>query len=118
MRTCAYVDDVRMIPQTGNSPFVYRDGAGWPASLPYIWKIRISIVNPKSVFTKGYLWSNPQPKLDSRKVVKIIKVHFHKSSSSHCCCCCCCCPVTYLKICMLLVALGSVSVIQSNQEQH
>ena len=40
-------------------PFVYRDGTGWPASLPYIRKIRISvaIVNPESIFTKGYLWS-------------------------------------------------------------
>ena len=25
------------------SPFVYRDRAGWPASLPYIRKIRISV---------------------------------------------------------------------------
>ena len=29
--------------QRGDSPFVYRDGAGWPASLPYIRKIRVSV---------------------------------------------------------------------------
>ena len=26
------------------APFVYRDGTGWPASLPYIQKIRVSVV--------------------------------------------------------------------------
>ena len=26
----------------GLSP-LYRDGTGWPASLPYIWKIRVSV---------------------------------------------------------------------------
>ena len=31
------------ISQRGNSPFVYRDGTGWPASLPYIRKIRVSV---------------------------------------------------------------------------
>ena len=31
------------ISQRGNSPFVYRDGAGWPASLSYIRKIRVSV---------------------------------------------------------------------------
>ena len=25
------------------SPFVYRDGTGWPASLPYIQKIHVSV---------------------------------------------------------------------------
>ena len=29
--------------QRGDSPFVYRDGIGWPASLPYIRKIRVSV---------------------------------------------------------------------------
>ena len=31
------------ISQRGDSPFVYRDRGGWPASLPYICKIRISM---------------------------------------------------------------------------
>ena len=31
------------ISQRGDSPFVYRDGTGWPASLPYIQKIRVSV---------------------------------------------------------------------------
>ena len=31
------------LSQRGNSPFVYRDGTGWPASLPYIQKIRVSV---------------------------------------------------------------------------
>ena len=31
------------ISQRGFSPFVYRDGAGWPAPLPYIRKIRVSV---------------------------------------------------------------------------
>ena len=29
--------------QRGFSPFVYRDRGGWPASLPYIRKIRVSV---------------------------------------------------------------------------
>ena len=32
-----------MISQRGDSPFVYRDGTGWPASLPYIRKIHVSM---------------------------------------------------------------------------
>ena len=81
------------ITKRGDSPFVYRDRGGWPASLPYVRKIRVSVVigtQSGIVFTKGYLWSKyggPQ-KLDYRKVVKIVKVHFH-NSSSYCCCCCC-----------------------------
>ena len=31
------------ISQRGDSPFVYRDRGGWPASLPYICKIRVSV---------------------------------------------------------------------------
>ena len=31
------------LSQRGDSPFVYRDGIGWPASLPYIRKIRVSV---------------------------------------------------------------------------
>ena len=31
------------ISQRGDSPFVYRDGVGWPASLPYSWKIHVSM---------------------------------------------------------------------------
>ena len=41
------------VSQRGNSPFAYRDGTGWPASLPYIRKISVSrnmhsIQNPSS----------------------------------------------------------------------
>ena len=32
-----------LISQRGGSPFVYRDRAGWPALLPYICKIRVSV---------------------------------------------------------------------------
>ena len=31
------------LSQRGDSPFVYRDRGGWPASLPYIRKIRVSV---------------------------------------------------------------------------
>ena len=31
------------ISQRGDSPFVYRDGTGLPASLPYIRKIHVSV---------------------------------------------------------------------------
>ena len=34
---------IHYISQRGDSPFVYRDGTGWPASLPYIWKIHVSV---------------------------------------------------------------------------
>ena len=34
---------IGIISQRGNSPFVYRDGTGWPASLPYIRKIHVSV---------------------------------------------------------------------------
>ena len=33
----------RHVSQRGDSPFVYRDRGGWPASLPYIRKIRVSV---------------------------------------------------------------------------
>ena len=32
-----------LVSQRGDSPFVYRDGTGWPASLPYIRKIHVSV---------------------------------------------------------------------------
>ena len=32
-----------VLSQRGDSPFVYRDRGGWPASLPYICKIRVSM---------------------------------------------------------------------------
>ena len=38
-RYCLYY----YLSQRGGSPFVYRDRAGWPASLPYICKIRVSM---------------------------------------------------------------------------
>ena len=31
------------VSQRGYSPFVYRDGTGWPISLPYIRKIHVSV---------------------------------------------------------------------------
>ena len=85
----------RSLSQRGDSPFVYRDGIGWPASLPYIRKIHVSVAiwNPSS--RKGTSGQNmgvlkKLPKSDNGKVVKIIKVHFHYSSFCCCCCCCCC----------------------------
>ena len=48
------------ISQRGFSPFVYRDRGGWPAPLPYIRKIRVSVaIGTQSgiLFTKGYLQS-------------------------------------------------------------
>ena len=33
----------RSLSQRGDSPFVYRDGTGWPASLPYIRNIHVSV---------------------------------------------------------------------------
>ena len=32
-----------LLSQRGDNPFVYRDGTGWPASLPYIRKIHVSV---------------------------------------------------------------------------
>ena len=45
MRYLAHAQDgdTDAISQRGDSPFVYRDGIGWPASLPYIRKIRVSV---------------------------------------------------------------------------
>ena len=37
------VGGMHVISQRGFSPFVYRDRGGWPASLPYIRKIRVSV---------------------------------------------------------------------------
>ena len=69
--------------------FVYRDGTGWPASLPYIRKIHISMhsSSPKGTYGQNMGIHKKGPKLDYRKVVKIVKVQFHNSSSSCCCCC-------------------------------
>ena len=36
-------DEKYVVSQRGDSPFVYRDRGGWPASLPYICKIRVSV---------------------------------------------------------------------------
>ena len=63
-----------------------RYGAGWPPSLPYIRKIRVSVVigtqfrNPSS--QKGTYGQNMGvlkkcPNLAKGKVAQIIKVHFH-----------------------------------------
>ena len=38
---CSVTADI--VSQRGDSPFVYRDGTGWPVSLPYIRKIRVSM---------------------------------------------------------------------------
>ena len=52
------VKSIIRISQRGDSPFVYRDGTGWPASLPYIRKIRVSMaIGTQPIFTKWYLWS-------------------------------------------------------------
>ena len=40
----SFSTETEHVSQRGDSPFVYRDGAGWPAPLPYIWKIRVSVV--------------------------------------------------------------------------
>ena len=51
-------EGARLLSQRGDSPFVYRDGAGWPASLPYIRKICVSVaIGTQSgiYLTKGYL---------------------------------------------------------------
>ena len=64
---------------------LYRDRAGWPASLPCIYseypRFRgntRSIRNPSSQKgTYGQSMGSKWPKLDYRKVVKIEKVHFH-----------------------------------------
>ena len=65
------------------------DGVGWPASLPYISQNphfrgnRQSIRNPSSrKGTYGQIWK--MTKSDNGKGVKIVKVHFYKSSFSPC----------------------------------
>ena len=43
---CCYLETKSFgihISQRGDTPFVYRDGTGWPASLPYIRKIHVSV---------------------------------------------------------------------------
>ena len=71
------------LSQRGDSPFVYRDGTGWPASLPYIWKIRVSV----AIGTQSGIHLHervPMVKilgsskhLDNRNVVKIIFTILH-----------------------------------------
>ena len=59
--------------QRGNSPFVYRDGTGWPASLPYIRKIRVSVaIGTQSGFRLHERVPIVKicPKFDYRKVVE------------------------------------------------
>ena len=41
--TLLEAEKVLPLSQRGDSPFVYRDRGGWPASLPYIRKIRVSV---------------------------------------------------------------------------
>ena len=72
------------ISQRGDSPFVYRDRDGWPASLPYICKIRVSVaigtqsgirLHKRVPMVK--IWgSSKNDQSDSGKVVKIRKVQF------------------------------------------
>ena len=40
----AQLSGIPILSQRGGSPFVYRDGVGWPALLPYIRKIHVSMV--------------------------------------------------------------------------
>ena len=84
------------LSQRGDSPFVYRDGtgsSGWPASLPYIRKIRVSMVictqsgirlHKRVPMVK--IWGSS--KNDQNQItVKIVKVRFHYFSFSPSCCC-------------------------------
>ena len=75
---------------------LYSDRAGWPALLPYIRKMCVSVairtqsgicLHERVPMVK--IWGSSK-KIGLQKVVKIVKVHFHNSSSSPCCCCCCC----------------------------
>ena len=42
----------------GDSPFVYRDGTGWPASLPCIRKIHVSVAIGTQSGKKGTYGQN------------------------------------------------------------
>ena len=84
-------DEKYVVSQRGDSPFVYRDRGGWPASLPYICKIRVSVaigtqsgirLHEKGTYGQNMGVLKKWPKSDNGKVVKILKVHFHNSSSS------------------------------------
>ena len=73
---------------------VCRDCTGWPASLPYIRKIRVSVAmctHPRK--DDLHVWQNigsskNDKNLTAGKLLKL-KVHFHNnySSPSHCCRC-------------------------------
>ena len=60
------------VSQRGDSPFVYRDGTGWPASLPYICKICVSVAigtQSRIRLHKGYI---PMVKIwRARKLLKL-----------------------------------------------
>ena len=70
----------------GYRPFVYRDGTGWPASLPYIRKIHISVaigtkfrirLHERVHIVKIWVSSKNDQNRIAGKVVKIVKVHFY-----------------------------------------
>ena len=72
-----------------SAAFQYRDRAGWPASLPYIWKIHVSMGICTRSGIRLYkrvpvVKTQKRPKSYYRKVIKITKGHFH-NSLSHCC---------------------------------
>ena len=109
-RDVRFSKDLVMGSQRGDSPFVYRDRGGWPASLPYICKIRVSVaigtqsgIRLHKRVTMLKIWGSS--KNDQNQMTgKLLKLHFHYSSSFSCCCCrcCCCCyfsvfQLTYLK---------------------
>ena len=75
------------VSQRGGSPFVYRDCGGWPALLPYIFKIHVSVaigtqseIHLHKRVPMVKIWgSSKMTKIGYRKIVKIAKVHFHNS---------------------------------------
>ena len=75
-----------LISQRGDSPFVYRDRAGWPHTIGV--SMAIGTQSGIRLHKKVHMvkiWGY-QPKSHNGKIVKIVKVHFNYSSSSCCCC--------------------------------
>ena len=89
-RTMHVCTSIIILSQRGGSPFVHRDRAGWPASLPYICKIRVSVAMGtqseirlhKRVATVK-LWGSSKNDRNWT-TVKLFKLHFHNSFSPCC----------------------------------
>ena len=64
------------VSQRGDSPFVYRDGMGWPASLPYIRKIHVSMaIGTQSGIRLHKIWGSS--KNDQNRITgKLLKFIF------------------------------------------